>query len=259
MKKMRKIALWLSLVLVGLVWVGESRAETVFCVNCSEMLTQQLDRITSLEQLSKVAGTYQEAMEQTRQQIALVQNNIQQLQNMIQNTVNLPANLLNQLKGQFGRLAKLTSQVKVEKGDYLALAQMFQALYPENDVLKDLAGSGDLDLGALWTKWTEESDRAAEATFQVTGSQLKDLTENAEALDRHISELLSTPEGQMQALQSGNSLAAIQIDELRQLRTLLATDIQGVVKARESDAKKAEASKILMDQIYEVEDFRVAQ
>jgi P-type conjugative transfer protein TrbJ len=82
----------------------------------------------------------------------------------------------------------------------------------------------------VWKKWTEEADRAIQATFQVSGMQLQDLSQNSAALEDHINELLSTPEGQMEALTAGNQLASIQIAEAQKLRALMATSIQNAAQ-----------------------------
>ena len=239
-----KISLTLaSTFFMFLIMAAPSQALTVACVNCSDNWTQQMDRITNLEQLQNALKSYQEAIQQTQQQIQLVQNNIKQYENMVQNTLNLPQNLLNQVKGQFSELAKLTSQLKFQKGDYLAMSQVFDETYPELDLLKTIVdGTSSKTVGEVWEKWSKETDRAAQATFQVTGSQLKDLAEDSEALDRHISDLLSTPEGQMQAIQSGNSLAAIQVNELRQLRALMAAGIQSTTQAMMKNEKREQLS-----------------
>ena len=234
-----------STVLLLLVMSAPGQAMTVACVNCSTNWTQNMDRITNLEQLQNALKSYKETIQQTQQQIALVQNNIQQYQTMVQNTLNLPSSMLNQVKGQFSQLAKLTASLKLQKGDYLAMSQVFDSTYPALDLLKtiiDGTGNGVQNVKDIWTVWSKETDRAAEATFQITGSQLKDLTDDSEALDRHISNLLSTPEGQMQAIQSGNSLAAIQIDELRQLRAMLATSIQAATQAMMKNEKREQLS-----------------
>ena len=252
---MKKIALLgLCGILAGFSWVSQAHAYTVFCVNCSEMFTQAMDRVTNMEQLKNLIGSYQESIRQTQEQIALVQNNIQQYQNMIQNTLNLPANIIGEVKGQLVPLAQLVNQVNTLKGDVLAMTQIFDDLYPDSNALKNLVGSGNYNSEEFWRKWTAESDRAARATFQVSGTQLKDLAENTDALDRHISDLLSTPEGQMQALQSGNALASIQVNELRQLRTLIATDIQAGIAVQQEGAKKAQADKAVMDKFFQWND-----
>lgn len=240
---MKKIMTLLSAVLIIGALATPGWALTVACVNCSDNWTQQMERITNLEQLKNTLNSYHEAIEQTRQQIALVQNNMQQYQNMLKNTLSLPANLINQVKGEFAELAKLTNQINSLKSDVLAMGEMFDDIYPDLDLIKNLAGgNGDLSIKDVWTNWSKETDRAARATFQVTGSQLKDLAENSEALDRQIDNLLQTPEGQMQAIQSGNSLAAMQVNELRQLRTLMAVNIQSTTQAMMKDEKREQLS-----------------
>lgn len=228
--------------LLGLT-VVPARAATVWCANCSEAWTQQIERVTNLEQLKQLISSYEEAVVQTQQQIQLVQNNLQQYANMIQNTINLPENMLGVVKGQFNQLAQLTRKLNLQKGDYLALGQVFDDIYPRLEILKNItSGAGVREVKDVWEKWSTEVDRAAQATFQLTGNQLQDLAENSEALDRHIGDLLSTPEGQMQALQSGNSLAAIQIDELRRLRALMAANIQAATQAMMKGEKREQLS-----------------
>jgi P-type conjugative transfer protein TrbJ len=240
---MTRIFLALTITLWLFASAGPASALTVACVNCSNNWTQMMERVTSLEQLRSLLNTYHESIQQTQQQIALVQNNIQQYQNMVQNTLNLPGNLLGQVKGEFSKLAQLTNQLNLQKGDYLAMSEVFNETYPELNLIKDIAtGLGVRGIKEVWEKWSTETDRAAEAAFQVTGQQLKDLSENSEDLDRHISELLSTPEGQMQALQSGNSLAAIQIDEMRKFRAMMAVSIQSTTQALMKQEKREQLS-----------------
>lgn len=224
------------------------QAATVYCTNCSTTWTQEMDRITNLDKLRNQLEVYKENIMQTQQQIQMVANQIKQYENMIQNTVNLPQNILNEMKGQYKELAKLTQNLNLQKGDYLAMGQVFDEIYPGIDIIKGLAnGDSDKPITEVWDLWSKEVDRAAQATFQVTGQQLKDLAENSDRLDDHISQLLSTPEGQMQAIQSGNSLAAIQVNELRQLRLLMATSIQAATQMSMKDEKRKQLSKEQMD------------
>ena len=233
-----------SVFLFWLVMTVNAGAVTVVCANCSTEWTQMMEQSTNLEQLQYMLSTYREAITQTTQQIELVRNNIQQYQNMLKNTLSLPGDLINQVKGEFARLAKLTNEIRGLKADILATGEVFDNLYPEMEMIRNMAGGdSDVDVKELWERWSKEGDSAARATFQVTGSQLKDLAENSEALDRQIDNLLSTPEGQMQAIQSGNSLAAMQVSELRQLRALMAVSIQASTQAAMRDAKRGQFSE----------------
>jgi P-type conjugative transfer protein TrbJ len=226
----------LALVLYASV---DLKALVVSCPNCSNLATQMMERATSLETLQNELRQYQELIQQTQQQIALVQNNIQQYENMLQNTMKLPESLLSSAKGALSDLAKQTAQLNVMKGDYMALGQVFDEVYPGLDMIKNLAGgTSDLSIEEVWQKLSSETDRSAEATFQISGAQLMDLAENSTALDNHISQLLSTPEGQMQAISAGNALSSIQIAEAQKLRALLATSIQSSTQSSEKKEKQ---------------------
>lgn len=238
-----------TVLLIGLV-AAPGQAASVVCVNCSTNWTQMMDRVTNLEQLQNQIKVYKEAAEQTQQQIQMLATQIKQYENMIQNTLNLPESTLNQMKGKFTELANLTNSLTLQKGDYMAMGQVFDEKYPGLDIIKGLAnGDSEMTVSEIWESWSKSVDEAAQATFQVTGSQLKDLAENSTALDDHISRILSTPEGQMQAIQSGNALAAIQIDEMRQLRMLMATSIQMTTQMSMKEEKRDQLSKEQIDHI----------
>ena len=123
---------YIALTLVALaLFAAPAHAITVTCTNCSTNLIQLLDRITNVEQLTNAIKQYQEAVEQTRQQITMVRQNIEQYENMLQNTAQLPANLVNELKNSLTRLANLSSTLRTQRGDIVALGEIFTNLFPE--------------------------------------------------------------------------------------------------------------------------------
>ena len=101
-----------------------------------------------------------------------------------------------------------------------------------------------------WDNWSRRVDDSTRATFQLSGKQLKDLEESGE-LEAYVNDLLSTPDGQQKALMAGNQLAALQIQEARQLRELLATKIQsdlaGQVKREKEGQFSEEMSRALLN------------
>jgi len=214
-----------------LIAPNPGKAYTVFCTNCSTVFTQLLDRVTNVSQLQKLTQQYAEDIQQTAQQIQLVQR-------AIQNTMQLPQTLRGQLTGQLAQLASLTSQLKTQRGDISALAQVFNQLFPEQSEFANLsAASTEAEKEAAnqtWKDhqdtWSAKIDQAAQATFQLSGKQLDDLADAGE-LETYIQSLLNTPDGQMQAMQAGNQLAALQIQEFRQLRELMATSAQSTLTA----------------------------
>lgn len=198
---------------VLVMFATPAHALTVTCVNCSTNLIQMLDRITNVEQLSNAIKRYQEAVEQTRQQINMVRQNIEQYENMLQNTAQLPSNLVNELKNSLTCLANLSSTLRTQRGDIVALGEIFTNLFPEQALFGTLAGASPDQVEEAnrryrqeWDKWAESVDQASQATFQLSGQQLADLQRDPERFQRYIDDLLSTPDGQQKAIMAGNGL-----------------------------------------------------
>ena len=236
---MKKQLLAFALVLAA---VRPVTAEVVYCTNCSSKFTQALDRVTNLSQLSTLTNQYTEAIQQTAQQIQMVQN-------MIQNTASLPGTLKSQLAGQLTDLASLTSTLKTQRGEITALAEVFNTLFPDQSEFADLAGASPAEITAAnqayrdhYEAWSNEVDKASQATFQLSGEQLQELQDAGE-LENYISNLLDTPDGQMKALQAGNQLATIQVQEVRELRELIATNTQSTLAGQMKAEKESQMQK----------------
>ena len=213
----------LAMILALPLYAAPAHALTVTCVNCSNIVTQLMERITSVEQLSTLMGSYQESVMQTAQQIRMVQQNIEQYANMLQNTAQLPMNLVNELKGNLTRLANLSSTLRTQRGDVVALGQVFMNLFPEQSLFAELAGASPEQMAQAnaryeseWNKWAANVDQATQATFQLSGQQLADLQQDPERFQSYIDNLLSTPDGQQKAIMAGNGLMTFLMSELVQ-------------------------------------------
>ena len=75
--------------------------------------------------------------------------------------------------------------------------------------------------------------------------------EESEEFDSYIENLLSKPEGHMQAMEAGKALAALQIQEIREQRELVATQAQHQImqemKREKEDEYEQENAKALFD------------
>ena len=235
----------LSLVAL-LLLATPAHAASFYCKNCSTNLVQMLDRVTNVEQLTNAIKQYQEAVEQTRQQINMVRQNIEQYENMLQNT----ANLVNELKNSLTRLASLSSTLKTQRGDIVALGEIFTNLFPEQALFGTLAGASPEQVEEAnrryrqeWDKWAESVDQASQATFQLSGQQLADLQRDPAKFQQYIDNLLSTPDGQQKAIMAGNQLSALQVQEARQLRELMATQVQSQLSSQMKAEKESQMSE----------------
>lgn len=231
----------LSLALLCLLHT-QAQAFTVVCANCSNNFVQMLERITNMEQLTALWKQYGEEVQQTAQQVRMVQQNIEQYANMVHNTVTLPVDTMNRMVGDFNRLSGYVERVSARTGEINSMKDLYNAFYAKQSALRGMVNTaeGTKNYSTMWDRWSGEVDRATEATFKMTGTQLADLRENGE-LEAHIRDLLSTPKGRMEAIQAGNKLTAIQIKEAQETRALMATYLQQQIA---NDQKKEKIEQV---------------
>ena len=227
---MKKTAL--AAIVLAALHTAPAHADSVYCVNCSTSAMQALEKALANSQLAELKLAYDQYVQQTAQQIQMVQQNIEQYANMVQNTVQLPAHLIQEVSGELSKLGHLTGALHTMRNDITGMATVFDELYRTRDEFRELASlprdmltGGATTYRTYWDNWSDRVDESTRATFQLSASQLKDL-EDAGKMEAYINELLSTPDGQQKALMAGNQLAALQIQESRQLRELIATKFQ---------------------------------
>ena len=229
--------------------------KAVYCTNCSDRVTQAIEKATSLEQLKTLMKEYDEAIRQTAAQLQMVQQNIEQYTNMVQNTVQLPANIIRKISNELSRVGKITSALNTIRNDVMGLKNVFDGLYQTQAELKNLANmprsmlsQGGMTYRSSWDSWSQRVDESTRATFQLSGQQLKELEASGE-LEAYMNELLSTPDGQQKALMAGNQLAALHIQEARQLRELIATKVQSDLASQEKAEKESQMGQELHRQM----------
>ena len=234
---MRFILICLLSILTVVLPLNAISAHTVYCTNCSNQFTQALDRITNIRQLEQLVFQYKEDIQQTAHQMTMVKQNIEQLADMARNTKNLDSSVLVALKHRCIELVGFVTRTAHQRGEADTLIRIYQTLYPTYDEMGRLVRHDTPEANAealrRYQDWSNQVDGAVMATFRMSGSQLEELA-GSEEFDAHIQELLNSPEGRMEALQAANQLSAMQIEENRKMRALLATSIQsqGQVNAK---------------------------
>ncbi|MGI6656289.1 MAG: P-type conjugative transfer protein TrbJ [Desulfobulbus sp.] len=227
MKKVLSVAA-LAAMLVGTPAPGLA----VYCSNCSTVFQQALEYATQIKELAELVTQTQEAIKQTEMQI--------------KNIAQLGADLRNNPLDTLLDLANKTARLNTYRAEENVLAQIFNELFPDQSMFADLAGATAEEIQAVnaryqqhYDDWSKAIDQATKATFQLSGRQLKELAENGQ-LRGYLQNLLNTPEGQMQAIQAGNQLAALQIEEIRQFRELAATQAQSEITQQMKQEKQEE-------------------
>jgi len=246
------------LTLIAVLLTAPAYGYTVYCTNCSNTAVQSMQHALASQQLANLRDAYTQYVEQTAQQLRMVQQNIEQYANMVQNTLQLPADIISEISSELSKLSAVTNTLHTIRNDITGMANAFDELYRARDELKDLANlpadllqnGGSDTYQSHWDKWSRRVDESTRATFQLSGKQLQELEQSGQ-LESYINRLLSTPEGQQQALMAGNQLAALQIHESRQLRELIATKFQSDLASQNKSEKTGQMAEEVHRQMVE--------
>lgn len=254
-----------------------SPSNAFYCSNCSREVMDILRQAKNyyefveqtknmLEELGIETDSLGELFKQTAEALKQTEELIKQTDMDIRNLEQIGDALKNNPLELLRKLAIKTSELETKRADSNLLIQVFNELYPEQSVFAELAGASQEDIDEVnaiyqehYDTWSRAINEATRATFRVSGDQLKELEEDGE-LREYISGLLNTPEANLQALQAANSLAAVQLDESRKLRALIATQAQesGInrMKTEKEDEKAKERLRkaTATDQLKEIHD-----
>lgn len=231
---MKKILVTLSFSFCIAVFVGQFQSGPAMaflgigdtCANCSTEAGEILRQVETIAQMV-------EEINRLDQQIKMMEKNLEQLPDWFKNK---PIEAMS-------KLAQLALEARTLKADHNLMIQIFNEMYPEQSTFADLAGASDEDIEWVnaqyrdhYEAWSKSVDDGILGTFQVSARQLEELTKN-DQLEAYVSNLLSTPEGNQQALEAGNQLAALQLNDSFALRELIASMAQGQA-LRDAKAEK---------------------
>ncbi len=217
----------------------------VSCINCSDRFIQELQHVKDIEQLAEMVRQYNTMLAQ--------------YQNQLQNTLNLPTHLKDNIILQTKYAVQDLKNLKTYNADLTALQQIFKNAFPGYEGLEDIIVNGEkVSLNESIEshiernkRWANTTDTTLQEAFSMSGDQLNDLI-NSGQFENHMEDLLSTKAGRMQAIEAGNQIQAMNVQELRSLRGLLATHIQAqntymAKKQAQEQEQQAQHKKLYKD------------
>ena len=217
---------------IGILVLNPPQAEAIFCSNCSQEVMEILRHVETIAQMA-------EEIAKLEQQVSMMEQNLKQLPNSLKNN---PVDGLN-------KLARLVGEADTLRADQNTMIQVFNELYPDQSQFAQLAGASDAEIEAANVKyqrnydnWSAKLNTATKAVFQVSARQLQEMADDGQ-LESYVSNLLNSPNGQEQALEAANQLAALQLKDSMATRELIATMSQGQAMVAEKTEKQDEMSQ----------------
>lgn len=223
---MKKIVLALSLAFS--LSNGIALADTVFCVNCTNEVTEMM----------RQAQNFAEYTAQTS-------NMIKQLEVMKQQAARLSSGTTpSQTSAFLKNLMGIVNQGQALGYNIGNITKTFESQYPGFKVKGSYYDS--------YSKWSQTTADSIKSALMAAGLQMENFETESATADT-LRTMNQSATGQMQAIQIGNLVSSEMLDEMRKLRQLNTAQMQAqnaylLGDKQKVDTKEAQ-SKLLMDQI----------
>jgi type IV secretion system protein TrbJ len=216
-----------SVALTGLVAVPLPRPASaqfaVECVNCAELTTQLMEYVTQAKMLAQEIMSYKVLIEQYA--------------NMVINTVSLPQQVWATVQADIYRVQQLSQAVSVLTGNTGSILGRLQTAR----AYANSAGSLPSEMAGQYDYWQQTIGRQIAETGKLLDLQEEQQATAAAAIDQ-AQQHSDSAEGQKQALQAANELAAQSAKQLAQIQTTLTVtaQMQGTAIAVDADRRARE-------------------
>ena len=198
----------------------------VICPTCSSQVTQGL-------QLAKEAASL-------AQQIQMYQNMLLQYSNMLQNTATLPSMAWNNATSDIMRIQSLMNSAQMLAGNAQSFTSTLSNVQGFSNQLQTLQ-----QMDAQYQQWgtvTANDITQMQASIGVQETERDGDAATLAVLQEHS----QSAQGQMQALQAGNEMAALGVSQTQKLQEMLAQESQLVVDQTSiNDQRQAAADSAL--------------
>jgi P-type conjugative transfer protein TrbJ len=161
-----------------------------------------------------------EMVNQTTQQIMMVQQQLTMLANQAKNLTMAPQQIWGQAQSDLMRLTSLVAQ-----GQSIAYAgqnvdQIFKQRFPGYG-----STSTNSNYGQLYRSWSDASRQGLSTALQAAGFQVGNFATEQAALQQ-IQGISAGSPGSLQAIQAGNMIASQQVEQLQKLRQLTVAQME---------------------------------
>lgn len=195
----------LQFVFVAFV-VGKCFAGSVAGTGGSTEVTQLLNNV--------------EMVNQTTQQIMMVQQQLTMLANQAKNLTTAPQQIWGQAQSDLMRLTSLVAQGQSIAYSAQNVDQVFRQRFPGYG-----STSTNTNYGQLYRSWSDASRQGLSTALQAAGFQAGNFASEQAALQQ-IQGISAGSPGSLQAIQAGNMIASQQVEQLQKLRQLTVAQME---------------------------------
>ena len=192
----------------------------------------------------KLSLQYAKQVQQYITQLNQFQNEIQQYINMVKNTVNLPNEVWAGFAGQVSQIAGIYKKSRNIANSLMNADDELKQIYKNYDFYR-INKLGVKDYFLQYNNWNKSNSAMYERMMQMLGTQASSFENESEIL-RQLINANKSDTGQKQALQIGNELTAMMIQQMQELRKLIMgqSELQAKVQAQEEQEKAISKAQV---------------
>lgn len=206
--------------------------QIMYCTNCATLETQA-------EQYAQQISTELNTARQLETQI-------QQYQNMIQQGLALPSTEFSNITSSLRSLEQIYSSSNALAGQLQDFTTRFQSDYPGFDTYLQKAGGDPAGMSTFYQNWSQNTTAAAQTAMQSSGMNVNQIPGETATLGTLVQQS-QTAAGRLQAIQAGNQISAMMVQQLQKMRTMLNDQTQAAGTWQAQQAASV-AAKMAADQ-----------
>jgi len=159
------------------------------------------------------------------QTATMIQNQVNMYANAVQNTLSLRdtafAPLGNTLRSVYG--VYMQGQSLMYRAQNLDSA--FGLMYPSYQSYMYSMGQGGQTMGSLYEQWSNQGNQSVRTALTAAGIQVNAM-DSDDAMLQRLMLRSATAGGQKSALQAGNEIAALNVQQMQRLQSLISTQLE---------------------------------
>jgi P-type conjugative transfer protein TrbJ len=223
--ELKAVSVLLALLISGM---GNVRAQAVYCTNCSSELTQLQNYLQLASALAKQAALLEQAITQT----GIMTKNAAPLSNLQYGSGQADLQALQRLVSQTSALSYASANLDNAANTRFQTYQTYAASPPAT-----------ASIAAKYQQWSQDMEASVLTTLKAAQAHAAQINGSEQQTLSRLKAQTSGATGQMQALQTGNSINLEAIAQVQKLRQLLLLDLQLKANAAGSLADKEAAQQ----------------
>ncbi|MEM7621228.1 MAG: P-type conjugative transfer protein TrbJ [Pseudomonadota bacterium] len=178
-------------------------------------------------------------LEQIENQIQQIANQIELIKRFDQDLLPLDSSIANELQDRYGQIQSLLGKAQGLAYNVKATEEKFQQLYPEN--YREALTTNDI-LQNTRTQW-QEQHRAFQHALTLQSQVLENIAQDQTTLQNTL-KASEQAQGSLQALQAGNQILGLSVQQLMQLQTLITLSERSTIL---QNAKASSSERMAQD------------